>query len=74
MIKEVRINARMSQSKLSEKSGISIRTLQAYEQGARNINKADLAILTSIAIALDCRITDLLTDPNLIDKCSKTLL
>lgn len=50
----------LSQSQLAEHAGISVRVLQAYEQGERDINKAQAGTLLRIARALNCTIEDLL--------------
>lgn len=73
-LKEKRTERGLSQADLSALTGISKRTLQAYEQGERNINMTDLDRLTTLSITLGCSITDLLTDENLIKKCGETTL
>ena len=60
MIKEFRKLKGLSQRDLSNLTGINIRTLQAYEQGARNLNKANFDTLLTLSKALDCEIEDLL--------------
>ncbi len=53
--------AGLSQSQLVEKvDGLSVRTLQHYEQGSMNINKAAAETVVRIAQALDCRVEDIL--------------
>lgn len=42
---------------------ISVRILQDYERGARDINGAKLATLLKICNALECSLRDILTDP-----------
>lgn len=49
-----------SQSELSEKSGVNLRTLQQYESGAKDINKAAGKTLLALSKCLRCRIEDLL--------------
>ena len=51
---EVRLEARMSQADLAEKSGISVKTIQNYECRKRDINKARSAIVLRLARALGC--------------------
>lgn len=43
---------KMSQRKLSDETGIPIRTIQAYEIGTSDINGASLETILKIAIAL----------------------
>ena len=52
--------AGLSQSELAERSSVSIRIIQAYEQRMRDINKAQLATIANLAQALDCDAIDLL--------------
>ena len=68
MLQEMRKKRGYSQSELAAASGVKVRTLQAYESGLSNINQANLTTLCNLAIALDCRITDILTDKELIAK------
>ena len=50
----------MTQSKLSEISGVNLRTLQDYEQGRKDINKAEAMTVYKLAEALDCNVWELL--------------
>ena len=50
----------MSQRELAEKSGISLRTIQQYEQRKKNINKAQIDTLIPLSMALYCEVRDLL--------------
>lgn len=50
----------LSQSQLAEKSGVNLRMIQNYEQGFKDINKAQAITLYKLAQALDCTIEDLL--------------
>lgn len=59
-IQKVRQAAGLSQSQLAEKAGISVRTLQSWERGARDIRKASVETVLALAYALDCRMEDLL--------------
>ncbi len=49
-----------SQKLLAEKSGVSLRMIQQYEQRAKDINKASALHLAALARALGCRIEDLM--------------
>lgn len=59
-LKDIRTKIGFSQSKLSELSGVNARMIQYYEQGVKDINKAQGITLYKIAQALDCKIEDLL--------------
>ena len=50
----------VSQSKLSELTGIPVRTIQQYEQRQKNINKAQAEYLVILARVLYCRVEDLI--------------
>ena len=50
----------ISQRKLSEAAGIPIRTIQQYEQRQKNINKAQIKYVLSLAKVLVCRPEELL--------------
>lgn len=62
-LQAARLAAGMSQSQLAAAAGISVRILQDYERGARDINGAKLATLLKICNALECSLRDILTDP-----------
>ena len=54
-----RLNA-YSQKMLSERSGVSLRMIQQYEQGAKDIRKASTSGLIALAGVLHCEIEDLI--------------
>ena len=49
-----------SQSKLSKLSGVSLRSIQMYEQRNKDINKASLETAYRLAKALGCEVEDLI--------------
>lgn len=55
-----RQNKRYTQKKLSEESGVNIRMIQHYEQGVKDINKAQAITVYKLAQALNCTVEDLL--------------
>lgn len=59
-LKTIRESKGLSQSQLDKASGINKRIIQSYEQGLRDINKAQAITLYNIANALECKIEDLL--------------
>ena len=59
--------AKLTQRELAERSGLSIRTLQYYEQGVLDINKAAAATVCRLALALGCTMEDLLTFPAFLE-------
>lgn len=53
--------AGLSQSQLAAKvEGLTVRTLQYYEQGALDINKAAAIIVWRLSVVLGCQVSDLL--------------
>ena len=50
----------MSQSELAKAAEMSVRTHQALEVGARNIDKFSVLTALKLARALDCNIEDIL--------------
>ena len=59
-LKRLRSEAGISQSKLSELSGVNLQMIQKYEQGVKDINKAQGETLYKLAQALNCNVEDLL--------------
>lgn len=60
MLKRMRLYAKYTQSELSSKTGIPVRTIQQYEQKQKNINNAKADTVIKLANALYCRPEDLL--------------
>ena len=61
-LQDMRKSRGMSQSQLAELSEISIRMIQYYEQGVRDINKAQGSTLRKLANVLACAMEDLMED------------
>lgn len=66
-LQAARAAAGMSQSQLARAAGISVRVLQDYERGARDLNGAKLATLLKLCNALKCRLPDILADPDTLE-------
>lgn len=66
-----RKKAGLSQSQLAEKAGISVRVYQNYEQGVRGIEKAQLSVLLKICIALECEMSAIFMDEELVELVKK---
>ena len=60
MLKSYRKAAGMTQKGLADLIGISIKTLQDYESGRKNINTASASTVKKIAEALGCRMEELI--------------
>ena len=59
-LKEIRTQQGLSQSLLSKKTNVSLKTLQAYEQGDRDIKKAQAETVYKLAKALNCKMEELI--------------
>ena len=61
----LRRNAGLSQTQLSELSGVTARTIRAYEQRQSDISKAQFNILNALSMTLGCSVYDLM-DSNVL--------
>jgi transcriptional regulator with XRE-family HTH domain len=61
-LKFMRTDKGMSQSQLAEASGVSVRLIQAYEQGYKDINKAQVVTVLQLAEALECDVYEIIND------------
>ena len=59
-LKRIRTTYGCTQAELSERSGVSLRSIQMYEQRNKNINKASADTVYSLAKVLGCTIEDLM--------------
>lgn len=59
-LKKIREATGLSQAKLAERSGVNVRMIQHYEQGAKDINAAAALTVYRLAQALDCTVEELL--------------
>ena len=59
-LKRLRISSGITQATLSERTGISLRTIQEYEQGRKPINGAAALTVHRIAQELGVTVEDLL--------------
>ena len=58
-LKVLRVNAGLSQRELAEKSGVSLRLIQLYEQRVNDINKGQFETICLLSRALKCDVADL---------------
>ena len=65
-LKELRTKRNLSQNELGKISGVSWRTIQNYEQGIKDINKAKGETLYKLSKALKCKVEDLLVKDNIM--------
>lgn len=59
-LQSARQRAGMTRAQLAEKAGVPLRTLEGYEQGRRDFNKAAVAEALRIAEALSVDVRELL--------------
>ena len=59
-LKRIRTTYGLSQSELAKQSGVSLRSIQMYEQKQKDINKASVQTLYRISKILGCTIEDLI--------------
>lgn len=59
-LKRLREAAGLSQSQLARESGVNVRIIQDYEQGARDINKAAAETVYQLSLALGCKMEDII--------------
>ena len=61
-LQKMRKQAGMSQSQLAKKSGVDIRMIQHYEQGVKDINKAQVTTVLQLAEALGVDVYDIINE------------
>lgn len=59
-LKTIRESNNLTRKELSDVSGVSLRMIQYYEQGIKDINKTQAITLYKLAQVLNCNIEDLL--------------
>lgn len=59
-LKAKREEKNLSRSQLAKASGVNIRTIEAYEQGLKNINSAKVSTVLALADALGCKIENII--------------
>ena len=64
---KMRVKRGLSQNKLAEHSGVSNRTIRAFEQSENPIDGAKLKTLCKLCLALDCRFEDILESQEVIE-------
>ena len=70
-LKDLRLKKGLTQQQLAMKANTNVRVLQHYEQGFKNFNHARLDILLKYCLALECKLSDLLDDPSILDLLKK---
>lgn len=66
-LRALRESRNLSQSQLAKRAGLSVRMLQDYEQGKRDFNGAKLKTMLRLCLALECKLKDILNEPETIE-------
>lgn len=61
-LKEIRKKTGLSQVQFAERAGMPVRTYQNYEQGHRDVYKADINTLIRICHAAECKLEEFITE------------
>ena len=64
-LKTIRENRGVSQTELAKLSGVSLRSIQMYEQKVNDIDKAQARTVYKLSRVLGCTVEDLLENPEL---------
>lgn len=59
-LKRIRTAYGYTQAELAERSGVSLRSIQMYEQRNKNINKVSVDMVNSLAKVFGCTMEDLI--------------
>ena len=70
-LQTLRKNKGLSQNELSILSNVNKRLIVAFENKERNIDGSGLDKLIPLAITLNCKISDLIENEELIEQCKK---
>lgn len=70
-LRDVRKSRGLTVRQLSDKTGISFRSLGKYENGQLNIDGAKLKTLIKLSLALGCDIEDIIEDDILVETLKK---
>lgn len=66
-LRAFRKKEKLTKTQLSDLTSISMRTIDDYETGKRDINGAKIKTLLKLCKALSCRLEDILTDEETLD-------
>lgn len=66
-LKALRVNSGLTQLEVATRAGLNLRTYQYYEQGNKPIEGAKLEVLLKICLALNCKLDEIIDDPELVE-------
>lgn len=70
-LQRMRTEKGYSQSQLAEKSGVTIKMIQKYESGERDINNAKGITIYKLAKAIECSMETLIEKENVMDNIAE---
>lgn len=70
-LRVARVRRGLSQGELAEASGVPKKTIQRFEQEPHKIDGTKLKTLCELCEALECTITDIIDDDELIERFNK---
>lgn len=71
ILQERRIELGLTQQALSEKSGVPVPVIRGFEQGVRNVNRAQIDTLVNLCFALELKLSEVLDEEELQMKCQE---
>lgn len=66
-LKALRVASGLTQLEVATRAGLNLRTYQYYEQGNKPIEGAKLEVLLKICLALNCKLDEIIDDPELVE-------
>ena len=70
-LKELRRARGLTQAQLAEQTGLNVRVIQHYEQGSRDFDHARIDTILKACVALNCRLEDIVENPEYIELIKK---
>lgn len=70
-LKKLRQAKGLSQSQFAEKAEMSVRTLQHYEQGAKDFDHARIDTILRACLVLGCSLEDIIENPTYLEMLKK---
>ena len=62
-LEQLRRDVNLTRAELAAKSGLSMRVIEGYEQGHRNVDGMAIKRAAALAAVLGCKIEDLIASP-----------
>lgn len=70
-LKEMRMKAGLSQSQLSDLTGIKLGTLRHYEQGSKNFDHARIDTILKVCLMLNCKFNEIVESEEYVELFEK---